>query len=122
MKRILTTTLGVSSNSLSTKKNKTSDTINEDLIIEESIDEPNAILPSFVNVDQTNNAENNDVSAVSPAIEKLSKHYLFDGNYYKITSSVDNKLIAECQLCNKTINGQLNSTGNFLSHIKVCTK
>lgn len=40
MKRFLTTTLGVSSNSLSTKKNKTSDIINEDLIIEESIDEP----------------------------------------------------------------------------------
>lgn len=122
MKRFLTTTLGVSSNSLSTKRNKTSDIINEDLIIEEFIDEPNAILPSLVKVDHTNNAENNDVSAASPAIEKLSKHYLFDGNYYKITSSVYNKLIAECQLCNKTINGQLNSTGNFLSHIKVCTK
>lgn len=110
MKRFLTT-------SLSAKKTKTSAINDEALIIEESVDEPNVIM----HVDQTNNAQNN-VSAASPAIEKLSKHYLFDGNYYKITSSVDNKLIAECQLCNKTINGQLNSTGNFLSHIKVCTK
>lgn len=52
-------------------------------------------------------------------MDKLKNHYLFDGKVYKVISIVENKLIAECQLCKKTIHGQVNSTGNFLSHVKV---
>lgn len=78
----------------------------EDIDIEESIDDPS---PSY----------KNNIS-VSPMFEKLSKHYLFDGKFYKIISTSENKLIAQCQFCSKTIHGQINSTGNFHSHIKVC--
>lgn len=51
---------------------------------------------------------------------KLSNNYLFDGQFYNIISNVGKKLIAKCVLCSKTIQGQDNSTGNCLSHIKVC--
>lgn len=49
----------------------------------------------------------------------LSDHYLFDGKFYDIVSNIGTKLIAKCVLCSKTIQGQNNSSGNFLSHIKV---
>lgn len=52
-------------------------------------------------------------------IINLSDHYLFDGKYYNTVSNIGAKLIAKCVLCSKTIQGQNNSSGNFLSHIKV---
>lgn len=51
----------------------------------------------------------------------LSNHYLFDGQFYTILQTNGNKLIAKCLMCSKKIHGQINSTGNFLSHIKVCS-
>lgn len=49
----------------------------------------------------------------------LSNHYLFDGKFYDIVSVIGTKLIAKCVLCQKTFQGQNNSSGNFLSHLKV---
>lgn len=45
--------------------------------------------------------------------------YLFN-EYYKIISLEGNKLSASCQNCSKIVNGSINSSGNFLSHYKVC--
>lgn len=48
--------------------------------------------------------------------------YLFDGKHFKIiktNNNTDKKISAQCQLCQKIIQGQKGSTGNFLSHIKV---
>lgn len=52
----------------------------------------------------------------------VSQSYLFDGKYYNIVSNKNDgkKLVAKCVLCTKVIRGQINSTGNFLSHLKVC--
>lgn len=49
----------------------------------------------------------------------LSNHYLFDGKFYDIVSNIGTKLIAKCVLFQKTLQGQYNSSGNFLSHLKV---
>jgi len=49
----------------------------------------------------------------------LSNHYLFDGKFYDIVSNIGTKSIAKCVLCQKTLQGQNNSSGNFLSHLKV---
>lgn len=45
--------------------------------------------------------------------------YLFN-EFYKIVSLEKNKLSASCQNCSKIVNGSINSSGNFLSHYKVC--
>jgi len=45
--------------------------------------------------------------------------YLFD-EFFKIISLEGNKLSALCQNCSKVVNGSINSSGNFLSHYKVC--
>jgi len=45
--------------------------------------------------------------------------YLFN-EFYKIISLEGNKLSASCQNCSKIVNGSINSSGNFLSHYKVC--
>jgi hypothetical protein len=52
----------------------------------------------------------------------VSQSYLFDGKYYNIVSNKNDgkKLVAKCVLCTKVIRVQINSTGNFLSHLKVC--
>lgn len=49
----------------------------------------------------------------------FSNHYLFDGQFYKVVQVDEKRLTAKCQMCSKTIQGQINSTGNFVSHIKV---
>ncbi|KAF0766578.1 Dimer Tnp hAT domain-containing protein [Aphis craccivora] len=44
----------------------------------------------------------------------VSQSYLFD-----VSNKNDGKkLVAKCVLCTKVIRGQINSTGNFLSHLK----
>lgn len=45
--------------------------------------------------------------------------YLFD-EFFKIISLDGNKLSALCQNCSKVVGGSINSSGNFLSHYKVC--
>jgi len=45
--------------------------------------------------------------------------YLFN-EFYKILSLEGNKLSLSCQNCSKIVNGSINSSGNFLSHYKVC--
>jgi len=54
----------------------------------------------------------------------VSQSYLFDGKYYNLVSNKNDgkKLVAKFVLCTKVIRDQINSTGNFLSHLKVCFK
>lgn len=65
--------------------------------------------------------EKND--AISPTVSdgcdqiNLSQNYLFNGKFYNIISNNGKKLIAKCVNCLKSILGQINSTGNFLTHI-----
>lgn len=44
--------------------------------------------------------------------------FILRGEYFKITAnSTDQKIIAQCQNCPKTISGSQTSTENFVSHI-----
>lgn len=63
--------------------------------------------------------EINGIESIKHTTINLSDHYLFDGKFYDILSNIGTKLIAKCVLCLKTIQGQNNSFGNFLSHLKV---
>lgn len=64
--------------------------------------------------------DSNTQSTESTNLINTSKlKYLFD-EFYKIISLKGNKLSASCQNCSKIVNGSINSSGNFLSHYKVC--
>ncbi|KAL6260290.1 hypothetical protein P5V15_007822 [Pogonomyrmex californicus] len=43
---------------------------------------------------------------------------LLDGEYFTVTKVEDTNVTVRCQQCKKLLNGNLKSTGNFLSHIK----
>lgn len=44
---------------------------------------------------------------------------LLDGEYFMVMRVEDTNVTVRCQQCKKLLNGNLKSTGNFLSHIKV---
>jgi len=44
---------------------------------------------------------------------------LLDGEYFMVTRVEDTNVTVRCQQCKKLLNGNLKSTGNFLSHVKV---
>ncbi|KAL5238145.1 hypothetical protein ACI65C_005555 [Semiaphis heraclei] len=83
--------------------------------IKEAIDIPSPASPGL-NESMVHNPSTSSNSAQE--IDKITNNYLFDGTFYKVISIIDNKLTADCQSCNKTIHGQINSTGNFLKHFK----
>ncbi|XP_029164620.1 uncharacterized protein LOC114935870 [Nylanderia fulva] len=43
---------------------------------------------------------------------------ILDGEYFTVTRVEDTNVTVRCQQCQKLLNGNLKSTGNFLSHIK----
>lgn len=43
---------------------------------------------------------------------------LLQSNYFTIESNVNGKVAVKCLICGELKKGDLNSTGNFLSHIK----
>lgn len=43
---------------------------------------------------------------------------LLDGEYFTVTRVADTNVTVRCQQCKKQLNGNLKSTGNFLSHVK----
>lgn len=89
---------------------------NNDLVEEATVDDPTAS-----HAEEKSEAPPSESESYNRKNNiKLSNNYLFDGQFYNIISNVGKKLIAKCVLCSKTIQGQDNSTGNFLSHIKVC--
>lgn len=47
---------------------------------------------------------------------------LLDGEYFMVTRVEDTNVTVRCQQCKKLLNGNLKSTGNFLSHVKVIIK
>lgn len=57
------------------------------------------------------NVENKTASVRLPA--------LLDGEYFMVMRVEDTNVTVRCQQCKKLLNGNLKSTGNFLSHIKV---
>uniref|UniRef100_A0A2S2PEN5 BED-type domain-containing protein n=1 Tax=Schizaphis graminum TaxID=13262 RepID=A0A2S2PEN5_SCHGA len=83
--------------------------------IKEAIDNPSPSSPG-INESMAHIPSTSSTSAQE--IDKITNNFLFYGTFYKVISIVDNKFTADCQLCNKTIRGQINSTGNFLNHIK----
>lgn len=44
---------------------------------------------------------------------------ILDGEFFSVVRVDDTNVTVRCQQCNKLLNGNLKSTGNFLSHIKV---
>lgn len=44
---------------------------------------------------------------------------ILDGEYFAVTRVEESNVTVRCQQCQKLLNGNLKSTGNFLSHIKV---
>lgn len=45
---------------------------------------------------------------------------ILDGEFFTVQRLEDTNVTARCMQCQKLLNGNLKSTGNFLSHIKVC--
>lgn len=74
----------------------------ETVATEENVDDPRSII------DRSNQAP----------LEAPSFKYLFN-DFYKVLTVEGKKLSAICQNCQKVVNGSTNSSGNFLSHIKV---
>lgn len=63
----------------------------------------------------------NDVGALQGAVkEKIPS--ILDGKFFKITKVDETgKVLAKCCNCvNNTISGTMNTTSNFLRHLKVC--
>ena len=89
---------------------------NNKTCIKETIDNHSTASPG-INESMVHNPSTSSNSAQE--IDKITNNYLFEGTFYKIISVIDNKL-TDCQSCNKTIHGQINSTGNFLNHINLC--
>lgn len=69
---------------------------------EENVDDPHSTIDKFIQA----------------PLEAPSFKYLFN-EFYKVLSVEDKKLSVICQNCQKVVNGSTNSSGNFLSHIKV---
>lgn len=44
---------------------------------------------------------------------------ILDGEFFVVTRMEDTNVTVRCLQCHKLLNGNLKSTGNFLSHIKV---
>jgi len=80
---------------------------NSILCVEKAIDDPDSEVE-----DKVSPTEANQIN--------VSSNYLFNGEFYSIISNDGKKLIAKCVNCLKLIQGQVNSTENCLSHIKVC--
>ncbi|KAL4084178.1 hypothetical protein QTP88_028011 [Uroleucon formosanum] len=92
---------------------------NNKKLIQEAIDNSS---PASHSSDESmiHNPSTSSISAqLTTDIDKIKNNYLFDGTFYEVISNIDDKLAAECQLCKKTINGNINSTRNFLNHIKI---
>lgn len=73
---------------------------------------------------EPDDSDDQNIINTEEPIENNNTCYLFDGKHFKIIKSnndTDKKMSAQCQLCQKIIQGQKGSTGNFLSHIKVST-
>jgi len=67
--------------------------------------------------------QSNDLDDLKPSNEnsiKSTNCYILDGQLFSVIKDDDKNISAQCQMCTKVIQGQKGSTGNFLSHIKVC--
>lgn len=68
--------------------------------------------PTQIPTIQSNAAPNMTLTSVRlPAI--------LDGEFFTVIRVEDTNVTVRCQQCQKLLNGNLKSTGNFLSHIKV---
>lgn len=65
--------------------------------------------------------ENVDIDTDEDSPSTSSKlPFILTGEFFKVTAnSTDEKIIAQCQNCPKTISGSRTSTGNFVSHYNV---
>lgn len=80
---------------------------------EEKIDDPDVIAST-----STTTADES-VDSRHKEIDLIPFKYLFN-EFFKCKSVISNKIIAACQNCSKVVCGSTTSSGNFLSHIKVC--
>lgn len=44
---------------------------------------------------------------------------ILKGEFFEVIQTNDKKVIAVCQMCKHEVKGQVDSTGNFLLHLKV---
>lgn len=88
---------------------------------------------------QIENQENHEVGAITPQqsqhiqnqaplIQNAQQHMtltpvrlpaILDGEFFSVIRLEDTNVTVRCLQCQKLLNGNLKSTGNFLSHIKV---
>lgn len=54
------------------------------------------------------------------SMKSTNSCYILDGQFFSIIKEENKNISAQCQMCSKVIQGQAGSTGNFLSHIRVC--
>lgn len=113
MKRFLTSSVNYPKKKNDNISSSNATVIPNNEIIEDPISATTPTTTDIIKIDQKKNTT--DVGIL------FSNHYLFDGQFYKVLQVYEKRLTVKCQTCSKTIQGQINSTGNFLSHIKVST-
>lgn len=76
---------------------------------------------SMLQQQQTEQAEVTQVqsSAQGTALTPVRLPAILDGEFFVVTRVEDSSVTVRCLQCQKLLNGNLKSTGNFLSHIKV---
>lgn len=111
MKRFLISSVNYPNKKNNNLSSSSATVVSDNKIIDDPTSATTSKTTDIIKIDQTK----------TTADELFSKHYLFDGQFYKVLQVDEKRLTAECQTCSKTIQGQINSTGNFLSHIKVGT-
>ncbi|XP_011706069.1 PREDICTED: uncharacterized protein LOC105461274 [Wasmannia auropunctata] len=67
------------------------------------------------------NVDNNELEIEEPGILSMASTsklpFILTGEFFEVTTnSTDQKIIAQCKNCPKTISGSKTSTGNFVSH------
>lgn len=68
--------------------------------------------------DDVNDINDTSRNVVFPTSCKLP--FILQGEFFKVTTrSTDQKIIAQCRNCPKTISGSRSSTGNFVAHYNV---
>jgi len=74
---------------------------------------------------QQQQAEQAQVTQIQPNIQQgatltpVRLPAILDGEFFMVTRVEDTNVTVRCLQCQKLLNGNLKSTGNFLSHIKV---
>lgn len=67
--------------------------------------------------------QQNQLNTENKVLTPIRLPAILDGEYFTVTKVEDSNVTVRCSQCKRHLSGNLKSTGNFLSHIKVnCVK